>query len=72
MAVDPRKYGPTRGELVFRLAFSLMGLGLLGLAMVVQGIPRGPAFAEIVLFIGLFFSGSAVWSVRRLLLRLHP
>jgi hypothetical protein len=70
--MDPRKYGPTRGELQFRLAFSLAGLALLGAGTAVMGVPSGPAFAEIFLFVGAFFGGTAVWSLRRLMKGLHP
>ncbi len=72
MAIDPRKYGPTRGELVFRLVFSLAALALLGLGIALVGVPSGPAFVEIMLFGGVFLAGSAVWSARRLIKRLHP
>ena len=57
---------------MFRLGFSLCGLALLGVAILRMGVPSGPAFAEVLLFGGLFLAGSAVWSARRLLLRLHP
>jgi hypothetical protein len=70
--MDPRKYGPTRGELQFRLAFSLGGLALLAGGTAVMGIPSGPAFVELFLFIGVFFAGTAVWSLRRLIKGLHP
>jgi len=72
VAIDPRKYGPTRGDLVFRLVFSLCGLALMAAGFAIHGLPRGPAFAEIGLGGLLFFGGTAVWSVRRLVLRLHP
>ena len=72
MAIDPRKFGPTRGELVFRLVCGLAGLALLAVAVAIHGIPQGPAFAEVGLFGGLFLGGTVVWSARRLILRLHP
>lgn len=72
MAIDPRKYGPSRGELKFRLGIGLAGLLLMALALFARGLPTGPAFVELTLFGGLFFGGTIVWSARRLILRLHP
>jgi hypothetical protein len=70
--MNPRRFGPTRGELQFRLAFSLGGMALLGAGTAVMGVPSGPAFVELFLFIGLFFGGTAIWSLRRLIKGLHP
>lgn len=60
------KYGPTRGELWFRLGFSLAGLGLLAVAVAYRGIPSGPALVEVIGVAGLFFGGTAVWAGARL------
>jgi len=70
--MDPRKYGPPRGELLFRFCVSLGLIALLGGAFVVQGLPRGLAMVELLLFIGAFAGGTALWALRRLILRLHP
>jgi hypothetical protein len=72
MGIDPRRYGPGRGELWFRLAFSLAGLVLLAVAVVVRGFPTGPAMVEVGGIAGLFLGGTVVWAARRLILRLHP
>lgn len=72
MAIDPRRFGPTRGELWFRLAFSVAGLAFLLVAVAITGIPTGPALFELFGIIGLFLGGTSVWSARRLILRLHP
>jgi len=72
VAIDPRRFGPTRGELVFRLVCGLAGLALMAVVFWTHGIPEGPAFAEVGLFGGLFLGGTVVWSARRLILRLHP
>ena len=61
------KYGPTRGEHLFRLIFSLFGLGCIGVLFAVHGVPRGPGLVEVVGIAGAFFGGSAVWSARALL-----
>lgn len=72
MAIDPRKYGPTRGELWFRLWFSVAGLVFLLVAVAITGIPSGPAMVELFGIAGLFLGGTIVWAGRRLILRLHP
>jgi hypothetical protein len=61
------KYGPTRGEHLFRLIFSLFGLGCIGVLFAVQGVPRGPGLVEVVGILGAFFGGTAVLSARALL-----
>lgn len=60
------RFGPSRGEWWFRLGFSLIGLVLLGVALAVHGLPRGPALVEVVGVAGLFFGGTALWSAWRL------
>jgi Na+/melibiose symporter-like transporter len=72
MGIDPRKYGPTRGELKFRLAFSVAALLFLAVAIATTGIPSVPAMVELFGIAGLFLVGTIVWCVRRLILRLHP
>ncbi|MBJ3763279.1 hypothetical protein ILP92_11025 [Maribius pontilimi] len=59
-------HGPGKGELVFRLAFSLVGLGVLVVALLVRGIPAGPAFFEVIVLAGGFFGASAIWTLLRL------
>lgn len=61
------KYGPSRGELLFRLAFSLAGLVFLGAALAIHGVPTGPAFVELGLIAGGFLGGSAALSAWRLI-----
>lgn len=63
----PASIGPTRGEQWFRLAFSLAGLALLGVAVAVRGIAHAGALVEVVGIAGLFFGGTAVWSLRHLI-----
>jgi len=62
-----RKYGPTRGEHLFRLIFSLFGLGCIGVLFTVHGVPRGPGLVEVVGIAAAFFGGTAVLSARALL-----
>jgi hypothetical protein len=59
------RFGPTRGELKFRLAFSVAGLALLIGAYATNGI-GGIASLEIAIIGFGFFGGSALWSARRL------
>ncbi|MFP7671988.1 hypothetical protein ACG74X_01395 [Marivita sp. S0852] len=58
--------GPTRGELWFRLAFSLFGLGLLAATVAIRGIANFAALIEVVGIAGAFFGGTAIWSAIRL------
>jgi hypothetical protein len=60
------KHGPTRGDLRFRLAFSLAGLALMAYALSRHGV-RGMAWFEIVVFAGAFFGGTALWTLWKLL-----
>lgn len=60
------RFGPSRGELKFRLVVSCAGLCLMMAALFLRGIPTGPAFVEVVGIAGLFFGGTAVWTLCRL------
>jgi Flp pilus assembly protein protease CpaA len=59
------KFGPTRGEVKFRLAISLAGLALLIGAYAFNGI-GGIASLEIAIIGTAFFGGSALWCILRL------
>jgi hypothetical protein len=61
------KFGPTRGELKFRIVVSILGLAFMGFAIWHRGIPDGPALVEVVGLAGVFFGGTLVLSVRRLI-----
>lgn len=63
----PSKYGPSRGELKFRIAISVAGLALMGAAIGTRGVPSGPALFEVVGLATVFFGGTLVLSVRRLI-----
>jgi xanthosine utilization system XapX-like protein len=63
------KYGPGRGELKFRLAVSLAGLGLTGAALLASDSLSAPAIVEVLGIAGLFFGGTALWAARRLMTR---
>jgi hypothetical protein len=65
---DPEKpdFGPTRGELLFRLALSLAGLALVAGAIALRGWPTGPAGFEALVITTLFFGGTAVWILHKL------
>ncbi|MDJ0994722.1 MAG: hypothetical protein QNI90_14190 [Dinoroseobacter sp.] len=61
----PDRFGPARGELWFRLIFSLFGLALMGFALVYRGL-GGIAWVEVVLIASAFFGGTALWTGTRL------
>ncbi|MCR9156391.1 MAG: hypothetical protein NXH80_04020 [Rhodobacteraceae bacterium] len=58
--------GPTRNELLFRFFFSLGGLGLLVITVMVRGISSAAALVEVVGIAGAFFGGTAIWSALKL------
>jgi hypothetical protein len=58
--------GPTRNELWFRLIFSLGGLALLAVAVMVRGISNSAALVEVVGIAGAFFGATAIWSALKL------
>ena len=60
------KYGPTRGELWFRLVAGLVGMALLIAAISARGMPSGPALFEVIGIGGAFFGGTAGLSAWRL------
>ncbi|NNF23671.1 MAG: hypothetical protein HKN63_02525 [Rhodobacteraceae bacterium] len=60
------KFGPSRKEIKFRLVASLAGLALMVFALVYRGVPKGPAIVEVVGIAGLFFGGTAIWSLIKL------
>lgn len=64
------KFGPSRGELIFRLVFSAVGFAVLVVALVTQGLD-GLAWLEVGLFGGLFgglfLGGSTFWSAWKLM-----
>jgi xanthosine utilization system XapX-like protein len=69
---NPYRYGPTRGELWFLLCVSVGGMGLIGVALAVRGIPTGPALVEVVGIAGLLFGYLGARSVKRLIRNEHP
>jgi len=69
---NPWRFGPTRGELWFWLALSVGGLAFLALALVLRGLPTGPAIAEVVGLALLVFGYLGGRSIKRLVRREHP
>jgi hypothetical protein len=69
---NPYRHGPTRGELWFWLFASLGGFGLMAIAIVVRGIPQGPAVAEVLGLGTVVFGYLGGRSVKRLIRREHP
>lgn len=66
------RFQPTRGELWFWLWVSAGGFVLMGVALVVRGIPEGPAIAEVVGLATVVFGYLGGRSVKRLIRREHP
>jgi hypothetical protein len=63
-----RRFGPTRGELRFRLAVSLAGLAFMVGALVWHDGLMGHAMSEVFLIATAFFGGSVVhslWHLRK-------
>ena len=60
------KFGPTRGELLFRLCFSVIGFVFAMVALFWRGMPSAPAVFEVGLIAGGFFGGTALWAVWKL------
>ncbi len=67
-----RKFGPSRGEHIFRLCAGLAGLALLAGILIFMGLPGGPAGFELFGIGGLFFGGTVAWSGWKLIKRDHP
>ena len=65
-------YGPTRGELWFRILVSLTGLGLPGVILAVRGLPTGPGLVEVLGIPLVLFGGTIIWCGRKLIKRDHP
>ena len=65
------KHGPTRGDLLFRLGFSLIGLTLVGAALAYRGWPQGPGGWEAIGLGTAFFGGTLIWTLWKLIRRDH-
>ncbi len=59
------KYGPTRGEAIFWLVFSLTGVAGLLVTLIVPDW-RGILLSEIGVLALIFFGGTAIWAARKL------
>lgn len=60
------EFDPSRSELWVRLIVGVAGMGLIGAALWLRGLPSGPALVEVIGFGGLFFGGTVVLSGYRL------
>ncbi len=69
---EPRRFGPTRGELWVWLAISIGGFAMVVAAVAVRGMPSGPALIEVFALPGLLFGWLGGRSVVRLIRRDHP
>lgn len=66
-----KKYGPSRGELLFRLALSVVGLSGVAAALIYRGLPSGPGGWEAIGISTVFFGGTTAWSLWKLIRRDH-
>ena len=71
-ASPTRRYGPSRGDLMFRTCFAAAGLALTLAAVLFRGLPQGPGGWEAIIIAIVFFGGTLIWSLRRLLRGDHP
>ncbi|MEM8578440.1 MAG: hypothetical protein AAGF60_11345 [Pseudomonadota bacterium] len=60
------KFGPTRKDLMFRLAFSVAGLAFMIGALIYRGLPIGAAGWEAIGISTVFFGGTAAWTLWKL------
>jgi hypothetical protein len=60
-------FGPSRGELWFRIVVGILGLCLVAFMVFAKGLPEGPALVEVVGLGVAFFGGTLFFAVRRLL-----
>lgn len=61
------KYGPTKSDLKFRLIVAVLGLALTAGALVIRGLPAGPGGWEAIGIATLFFGGTLIWTLRKLI-----
>ncbi|MEO0390030.1 MAG: hypothetical protein AAF218_03725 [Pseudomonadota bacterium] len=61
------KFGPSRKDLMFRLAVSVAGLLLLIGAILYRGLPIGPAGWEAIGISTVFFGGTLAWTLWKLI-----
>lgn len=66
------KFGPTRSDLMFRLAFSVIGLALTAGALLYRGLPSGPGGWEAIGIATLFFGGTFLWTAIKLIRKDFP
>ena len=59
---------PSRGELLLRAGLSLLGLGLVCVAVARHGIANAPALVEVLAVAGLFCSLSLWFALRALII----
>ncbi|MEM6889548.1 MAG: hypothetical protein AAF636_15605 [Pseudomonadota bacterium] len=72
MTPPQRKFGPTKGELQFRVGLSGSGLLALVAAVLYRGWPAGFAMIEVITIGALFFGGTLFFSLRKLLRGDYP
>lgn len=66
-----RRFGPSRGEHVFRLIAGLLGLALIAGASVYLHMHKDTHLGELLIFGLAFFGGTTLWSGWKLIRRDH-
>lgn len=67
-----RKFGPSRGELLFRLIAGVLGLVLVAGASLYLRATSQAHLGELLVFGLAFFGGTAIWAGWKLIRRDHP
>ena len=57
-------FGPTRGEILFRLTVSLLALVMLAVAVSLRGIPGDTTIAQALGLAAIFLASSTYWNLR--------
>ncbi|MEL6914474.1 MAG: hypothetical protein AAFP13_08220 [Pseudomonadota bacterium] len=63
---NKRKFGPTRGEYLFRAGMGAVILGLVAYALLARGVPEGIMTSESTIFgaaFGAFLFGHSLWKL---------
>ncbi|MEO0937826.1 MAG: hypothetical protein AAFY38_06705 [Pseudomonadota bacterium] len=66
------KFGPTRKDLMFRLIFSVAGLALMIGTLLYRGLPIGAAGWEAIGISTVFFGGTLVLTLLKLIRKDYP
>ncbi|QJF52666.1 hypothetical protein [Roseobacter ponti] len=66
------KYGPSRRDLRYRAGFAIAGLSMTAGALAYRGWPTGPGGWEAIGIALVFFGGTLIWAMRKLIRQDYP